>query len=537
LTAVLSMKVGSRLFVVTMLTVYCVSVFFILAAAYAFIVGLWHLLIFFGGLLFYGFVVMGQASFPEQLGRATSDLVGPLLFGLVGALGLGIAKRMHARFKLANQATDTRAPVIYLRSFRFDKRLARRPLAIGRVVSIYTQEEQLVQAVRDVGPVVAVGRPGERLPQLGAQRVYLEDMDWQQQILSWFACAALVIIHVPPELTEGVSWEIEQSLSVVMLDRLVFLVSRDVSSLDWLNRKIQDRGLILRPISKLPRAPYGSRVSGIVYFANGRAEFRALAKPSYFRRPFFSPLVPVYRSALQPVTTRITGSWRPLSPGFGDATIAAVWITFCALVIAAALYLRQTNPLEREFMICGERLMEHVPEEVRQLTTNRDAALGWMQTHIQSGLRYIPDDVARARANVLRRLLAIAPLADCAAAADAAISQPALNRLFNELAKQDPTTLTTWCSCQERVLVESLATTHTRAFQVSDADAAAAFADLHRVLSEKDRVQFHRIVTNYEQSSAEDHCWFRRAILEGAEKVPEPSRSRLARIGQGQEIE
>jgi hypothetical protein len=531
------MKTGSRFFIVTMLTLHLVSGFFILAAVYAFIVGLWHLLIFFGGLIFYGFVVMRQASFPERLGNAVGNLVGPLLFGVVGALGLGIARRMHARLSLANQATDTRAPVIYLRSFHFDKRLARRPLAIGRVVSIYTEEEQLVHAVRDVGPVVAVGRPGERLPELGAQRVYLKDRDWQQQILSWFARAALVIIHVPPKPTEGVFWEIEQSLSIVMLDRLVFLVSRDVSSFDWLTRMIQDRGLILRPISKLPRAPYRSSVSGIVYFVNGRAEFRGLVKPPYFQRPFFSPLVPVYRSALQPVTTRITGSWRPLPPGFGDATIAAVWLTFCVLVIAVALYLRQTEPLERELMICGEQLSQHIPEEGYQLTTNRDQALGWMQTHLQTGLRYIPDDVARARANVLRRLLTIAPLTDCGAVADGTISQPVLDQLFNELAKQDPKTLTTWCSCQERTLVESLASTHTRAYRVSNQDAVAAFADLFSVLSETDRAQFHRITRDSERSSAEDHCWLERTILEGAERVREPSRSRLARIGQGQEIE
>ncbi|HKA20506.1 MAG TPA: hypothetical protein VKN18_19635 [Blastocatellia bacterium] len=532
------MKIGSRLFVVTMLTLQCVSGFFILAAAYSFIVGLWHLLIFVGGLLFYGFVVMRLGSFPEQLGRAIFNLVGPLLFGAVGALGLAIARRMRARLNLANQAADRRAPVVYLRSFHFDKRLARRPLAIGRVFSIYTEEEQLVQAVHDIGPVVAVGRPGERLPRLGAQRVYLEDIDWHQQILSWFARAALVIIHVPPKLTEGVSWEIEQSLNVVMLDRLVFLISRDVSSFDWLNRKIQERGLILRHVSRLPRAPYGSRASGIVYFVNGGAEFRALAKPPFFQRPFFSPLVPVYRSALQSVTTRITGSWPPLSPGFGDAIIAAIWITFFVLVIAAALYLRRTNPLEREIMICGERLMQQLPAESRQLATTRgDALYGWMQTQIHRGLRYVPDDVARARADVLRRLLAIAPLANCAAAAKGAVPPQALDRLFNELAKQDPASLKTWCSCQERALLESLKSTHTRAFQVSEADAAAAFADLYTVLSEEDRTQFHRIATGYEQASADDHCWFTRAILEGAEKVREPSRSRLARIGQGQEIE
>jgi hypothetical protein len=531
------MKTDSRFFAVTMLALHLVSGFFILGAVYAFIVGLWHLLIFFGGLIFYGFVVMRQASFPERLGNAVGDLVGPILFGMIGAIGLRLARRMHARLSLANQATDSRAPVIYLRSFHFDKRLARRPLAIGRVASVYTEEEQLVRAVRDVGPVVAVGPPGERLPQLGAQRVYLKDAEWQQQILSWFARAALVIIHVPPKLTEGVLWEIEQSLGLEMLDRLVFLVSRDVSSFNWLTRMMQDRGLILRPISKLPRAPYRSSVSGIVYFVNGQAEFRALVKPPYFQRPLFSPLVPVYRSALRPVTTRISGSWRPLPSGFGDATIAAVWLMFCALVISVGLYLRQTEPLEREFMICGEQLSQHIPEEGRQFTTNRDQALGWMQAHIQTGLRYIPDDVTHARANVLRRLLALAPPADCAALAEGTIPQPALDGLFNELAKQDPKILTTWCSCQERILVESLASTHTEAYRVSNRDAVAAIANLFTILSETDRVQFHRITSDYGRASAEDHCWLERTILDGAEKVPEPSRTTLARIGQGQEIE
>src|SRR5262245_6770014 len=171
------MRIGSRLFVVTMLILHTVSGLLVLATAYAFVVGLWHLLIFFGGILFYGSVAVRSESFTYQLGRAFVDLVGPILFAVVGARGLAIARRMHARLNLANQPADMRAPVIYLRSFHSDKRLARRPLAIGRVVSIYTEEEQLVQAVREVGPVVAVGRPGERLPRLGAQRVYLEDMD------------------------------------------------------------------------------------------------------------------------------------------------------------------------------------------------------------------------------------------------------------------------------------------------------------------------------------------------------------------------
>ena len=119
------------------------------------------------------------------------------------------ARRIRARLNLANQVDDVRAPVVYLRSFQVDKRLSRRPLAIGRVISSRTEEEQLVEALRESGPVVAIGRPGERLPRLGAQRMYVEDAEWQQQILSWFTRAALVVIHVPAKPTEGLTWELE----------------------------------------------------------------------------------------------------------------------------------------------------------------------------------------------------------------------------------------------------------------------------------------------------------------------------------------
>jgi hypothetical protein len=43
------------------------------------------------------------------------------------------------------------------------------------LLSGLTQEEQLVEALKPAGPVVAVGRPGERLPPVGARRIYLVD--------------------------------------------------------------------------------------------------------------------------------------------------------------------------------------------------------------------------------------------------------------------------------------------------------------------------------------------------------------------------
>ena len=483
-----------------------VGVLFVFGAAFAFVRGLWHLFIFLGGILFYGSVLFGSEMFPEQLGGAIFDLMGPALFGAIGAFCMAAAKRLRARQDLDSQAVDVRAPVLYLRSFLDDRRLARRPFPVGRVVSFQTEEEQFAEAVRYLGPVVALGRPGERLPRLGAQRVYVKDAEWRQQVLSWLSRAALVVVHVPAAPTEGLSWEIEQSLRTVELDRLVFLIARSVSSAAWISQKLRDNGIFSPLLPKSSRAPYGSRVSGIVYLVDGRAEFRALVKPPFLNRPFWSPLVPVYQLALGTVTARIAGRPLPLSEGFGDLTIAAVWMLFCVLLIASGVYLRITNPAEREFMICGQSVMKHVPAEARQLAN--DALSQWLQTHVQRGLRYVPDDVALARANVLRQLFAIASPATCAALADGVISKPALDRLLNELAKRDRTTLTTWCTCQERALQESLVRTPTRIFGVSEDDASSAFRDLYKVLSEEDNTRFDRIAADYGQASPEDHCWF-----------------------------
>jgi hypothetical protein len=520
---------------------YVVSVFFFCLSARCFVEALWRCLNYSRSLM-WGVVVQDLDEFVEGLVGVIFALIEPFLFGTIGALCWVTAKRLSARLNLA-KADDVRAPVIYLRSFQVDKGLARRPMAIGRVISARTEEEQLVQALDEIGRVVAIGKPGERLPRLGAQRIYVDDEHWQQQIRSWFTRAALVVIQVPSKATAGVTWEIDHGLSVVALDRLVFLVSRNAESFDWLNQKLRDHGLTVKRVTNMPRGPYGSTISGLLHFENGQAEFRALVKPPFFKRPFGSPMIPVYRSALQPVTTRITGSWRPLPRGWGDAFFAAIGIMYCialgAILIAVGFYL--ADPVAQG----GQRVwsaIKHQSPEARQFAQSAEyrdvAATGaWLQTHFQKGLRYVPDDVILAQANVMRRLLAIAPPANCAAIAEGATTQASMHDLLRKLGRQDGTTVTTWFSCLERTQLESLKSQHTETFPISLADVAAASALLKEGLSEEDRVRYDRITADYQKASAEDLCWCVRTIYQGVERLQEPYRSKLARVAMGQEIE
>lgn len=518
----------------------CIGAFFIAAAFYGFITGFWQLLLFFDGILYYGTVALVMDSFPEQLGRATAALVAPVLFGTIGAFLMVVVRRMSVRLKLARQRDDLRAPVVYLRSFRTDSRLSHRPRAIGRMFSTHTEEEQLVEALREIGPVIAIGKPDERLPRLGATRIYVDEADWQQQILSWFDRAALVVIHVPPDPTTGVEWEIDRSLSVVPLSRLVFVIPRDPKGLEWLGRKIRERGLTLSEPRKLPRGPYRSVSCGLVYFgSDAGAEFSPLVKPPWLRRPFSSPLVPVYRLALKPITTRAAGSWRPLRLGFGDASLAAVWITFAIVVIVFGLNHRRTDPLRRELMILSYDLRSQFPPEALQLVENGDQAAftAWLQSQLQIGIRYMPGHAVKTHASLMRRLLAAAPVTACAEIADGTATHEVVSPLLNQLGRADQDALRAWFAFRKRALTESLAPVHAAEFPVSEEEVAEGFDRLYEALSPADGERFRRIAAIAESASADDQCWFARTWLDGLERVREPFGTKLARAAMGQEIE
>lgn len=87
------------------------------------------------------------------------------------------------------------------------------------------------------------------------------------------------------------------------------------------------------------------------------------------------------------------------------------------------------------------------------------------------------------------------------------------------------------------MILESLKSKHAEAFPVFEADQTAAFTALYETLSDEGKAQYRRVTENYEGSSPEDHCWFARTIFQGVERLQEPSRSKLARIVLGQEIE
>jgi len=166
---------------------------------------------------------------------------------VIGAPGIGVGaiarlqtlsqklKRERLRYA-APQATealaqDPRSPIVILRSFRSDG--AEAEFIIDREVP-RSFEEVVTKPLYLYGPVVAIGRPGEELPRLGAFREYVET-DWQSRVRAWLDTAAIVVAILDD--TPGLLWEISQVFDLKLHSRLLLLVPE--GSTEELNVKWQ----------------------------------------------------------------------------------------------------------------------------------------------------------------------------------------------------------------------------------------------------------------------------------------------------------
>ena len=146
------------------------------------------------------------------------------------------AKRLDAPSGIKVLSEDQRSPVLYLRSFDDDPKVARRVGIAGFKLS--NEEEDLAEIVGALGPFVAIGRPGEVLPYSGAARMYVGEGDWHEHVRQLLSLARLVILRAGD--TPGLWWEVEESAKTVRPERLVFLVPLKHREYDDFCRKAKD---------------------------------------------------------------------------------------------------------------------------------------------------------------------------------------------------------------------------------------------------------------------------------------------------------
>ncbi|HBB95585.1 MAG TPA: hypothetical protein DC054_09350 [Blastocatellia bacterium] len=121
---------------------------------------------------------------------------------------------------------DTRAPIFYLRSF-LDRYSGNDILAQSE-----SDENMIFPVLNEVGPVIALGQPGETLPPLGATRLYLEkDSDWQTTVTDYLSRSRLVVIS--PGHSDGVIWETSKAFQLGQHEKVIISLISFWSEMDY----------------------------------------------------------------------------------------------------------------------------------------------------------------------------------------------------------------------------------------------------------------------------------------------------------------
>ena len=179
--------------------------------------------------------ILGFALFLLSLSIVSSVqwliIIGALLFGASKWL-IDIGRQMKTLDGMDLLKRDPRPPVIYLRPFSEDERMTRdgpvgeriggAGVTSGHRVSPASREREISRTMTEIGPFVALGKPGDRLAPLGAARLYVSDVEWQPTVEAFLRRANAVVLQ--PEMTHGAWWELVAVANIVDLRRVLILV-------------------------------------------------------------------------------------------------------------------------------------------------------------------------------------------------------------------------------------------------------------------------------------------------------------------------
>lgn len=124
--------------------------------------------------------------------------------------------------------------IVYLRSFGDDGKGGDYPVTMSTAVAGHfvkyngTYEYTLLKPFRKRFTVIAIGKPGEELPEVGALRLYVADEVWQQCVADLLQKARYVVIR--PANSDGLNWEINYIITQQLLPKLI--LSTTIGNLD-----------------------------------------------------------------------------------------------------------------------------------------------------------------------------------------------------------------------------------------------------------------------------------------------------------------
>jgi len=180
-----------------------------------------HLLILLAVLLLIAPVVVAIFTDAKTIGDSHA-----FEFWFLAGLFMMLGRRLTSETAEELLEEDQREPVLYLRPFRRDKADKIRHLIAlitrNKDIGGKSMEEELVEELSDIGPVIALGKPGEILPPIGAARLYpSEGQDWKEEVRKLMGQAQLVVIRGSG--TPGLLWEIQEAIRALDPSKVRFV--------------------------------------------------------------------------------------------------------------------------------------------------------------------------------------------------------------------------------------------------------------------------------------------------------------------------
>jgi Tfp pilus assembly protein PilF len=222
----------------------------------------------------------------------------PSYLFLGGLLGIyvGVSRRRLSRQYLAPNAEqllqrDPRPPIVYLRPFDADDNDPVPPVFWDYLNGAGTfdqalgasEEEQLAIAMNELGPFIAIGKPYDTLPKLGAARIRISDQEWRTKVTEWVSHAQLIALRLG--FTKGVEWEIAHILEHAPPEKLVLLLPfTPATGYDTFREQMQEHFKCGLPEIKRRNWTPPLSVCGLVYFSSGWEPHFVMLKRPFLNR-------------------------------------------------------------------------------------------------------------------------------------------------------------------------------------------------------------------------------------------------------------
>jgi hypothetical protein len=452
-------------------------------------------------------------------------------------------------------AHDPRLPVLYLRSFREDRRSGFHFWSIFAFSSMATEEEQLAGVMNEIGPFVAIGKPGEKLPQAGAARMYVTHAEWQERVANLMKSAQLVILRAGK--TEGFWWEVQRCARSMPPERVVFLLP--FTRREY--RRFRERAEQYLPCG-LPEyrpsfALAGTRVHAVLYFEpDWTPHIVSLKVPFYLTwlgklvqlvltwtyMRFQNPLLDVIKKGLQPVVDQLGLAWKipwyelPKRPKFGCVGGAVALVTAFLMVVAvitmAGRGVHHVGVWLGRVPLDAEDLRDRVKDHRKQFEKTPEMRRALAGLSDQKAVERIPElydkgvllldepdvlELARLDEKTLHTEY-------CGTIIRGAAEDRMLDDALALLSVQE---LETWFALRRKMIQRALDSSP--APPVSAEDLAAAFLALYASLPPDQSKHLQSVLSNLKNDSDWDRCDAFRTVYKQLPAITEPYRGILAR--------